>query len=140
MPASTPDCHIVATRATRHRNSCLTPLNFVQLSLAALVAVPKLPVETLSWLTNPDNADNFDTSSIPGLNDWNYTLFLGIFADMFGGIAAVNGLHDIGHAVVVRSSYPTSTSRSLCGWVWLLSDVYLCMPGSPVCPCAKLTF
>jgi hypothetical protein len=75
----------------------------VQLSLAALVAVPKMPLETLSWLASPDTAKTVDTGAdLPGLANFDLLPFASAVSDTFLGIVGVTGLHELGHQIVAK--------------------------------------
>ena len=69
------------------------------MSLAALVAAPKLPSETLAWLASADQGlPSGGSSEIPGLQNGEALMpFAAAFANMFGGVAASTAAHDLGH-------------------------------------------
>jgi hypothetical protein len=70
----------------------------LQFSLAALVAVPKLPAETLAWLAAADSATSATAGAIPGLDSsFNAIPFLSVFIDTALGVAAVSIAHEGAH-------------------------------------------
>ena len=72
----------------------------VQLSLSALVAVPKLPAATLAFLASPDAADL--TGEVPGLQNFDPTRFSAAFGQTALGLVAASGAHEIGHSIAAR--------------------------------------
>lgn len=75
---------------------------WLQVSLAALVAVSKLPAETLSWLASPDNTLS-DGNDVPGLNEFNALPFIDVFGTTLLGISGINIVHEFGHAAVAAA-------------------------------------
>lgn len=71
----------------------------MQASLAALVAVPKLPAETLAYLASGDRP--VEGATIPGIDtSFDPLPFARVFTEMFFGVAGVNIAHEIGHRVI----------------------------------------
>lgn len=71
----------------------------MQASLAALVAVPKLPPDTLAYLASGDRP--VEGASIPGIDpSFDPLPFARVFTEMFFGVTGVNVAHEIGHRIL----------------------------------------
>jgi hypothetical protein len=77
--------------------TCTEPL---QLSLSALVAVPKLPASTLAFLASPEAADL--TGEVPGLTNFDAVPFTSVFFNTLTGIVAASWAHEVGHRISAR--------------------------------------
>jgi hypothetical protein len=72
----------------------------LQLSLSALVAVPKLPAATLAFLASPDAPDL--TGEVPGLANFDPVPFTSVFFNTLTGIVASSWAHELGHQAAAR--------------------------------------
>ena len=81
------------------RRATGTSCDCVQASLAALVAVPKLPPETLAYLASGYRP--VEGATIPGIDSgFDPVPFARVFSEMFLGVAGVNIAHEIGHRLL----------------------------------------
>ena len=66
------------------------------MSLAVLAALPKLPVETLSWLASSEAAEF--TGAVPGIDPaFDPVPFVSVVATMVLSISGVNVAHELSH-------------------------------------------
>lgn len=71
----------------------------MQASLSALIAVPKLPTETLAYLASGDRP--VEGVAIPGIDSgFDPMPFARVFTETFLGVSAVNIAHEIGHRLL----------------------------------------